>query len=453
MALQARDVPAGASERAGLPDNFEANLLMEHASPSSQAALSDQKRISDANGEDDKEQTEIRGWSTLLEDLKASELQRKREWRAKLVSGSEDALSEIVPDLLEPSSFDRNSLEGQFEGDILNQSQRNHETVPGPLEQSAFGRDDMTDQSEPMTARQSGDLKVEDSSQGQIIQNPVLQLTSSGATSSHAPHSKRRICLRLCFAFMATTMMSALMVVSFASFLLFWEHVNGLLQSEYAGGDQRTGCKVLSRDVDLRTAKLCGTDALRALQPVAGHSAPSHRQTKGELCRFVYYWVAVLQVEFWPKSASLPTRAFAEKPGALLVESCRPGFREVWNVKEGYRINGTYACTYNQARLQQVDLEGRNFSSCPQNPGVRQAHEVDLLNPLAGKILELVSNIGTVYQSFADLLSPEMHAADKMLERGLWLFFVFVASLRLTQRLTRKRATTLALLNPSTQRH
>lgn len=47
--------------------------------------------------------------------------------------------------------------------------------------------------------------------------------------------------------------------------------------------------------VDLRTAKLCGLDTFQPLHPVSQAGA-AHRHMKGELCRFVYYWVAVFQV-------------------------------------------------------------------------------------------------------------------------------------------------------------
>jgi hypothetical protein len=47
--------------------------------------------------------------------------------------------------------------------------------------------------------------------------------------------------------------------------------------------------------VDLRTAKLCGLDVFQPLHPVSQAGA-AHRHMKGELCRFVYYWVAVFQV-------------------------------------------------------------------------------------------------------------------------------------------------------------
>jgi hypothetical protein len=71
-------------------------------------------------------------------------------------------------------------------------------------------------------------------------------------------------------------------------------------------------------------------------------------------CISLPFHIRSVQVELWSRSASLPSRAFAENPDALLFESCRPGFTEVWNLKEGFRINGTYACTFNQAHTHQV---------------------------------------------------------------------------------------------------
>lgn len=119
----------------------------------------------------------------------------------------------------------------------------------------------------------------------------------------------------------------------------------------------QTVCRVLARDVDLRAASMCakGTraDPPRSVPPVA------------ELrCHFVYYWVSVFQVEFTAGASGGPTSAISEAPPALLPRHCRPDFNGAWRMKESYKVNRSYPCSYVPGEPPAVSLTGSEVRDC-----------------------------------------------------------------------------------------
>lgn len=250
MAFERGRAPPGSVERRRLPE-IDVDQLLEDGPPSSQAGCLDQNTIPGAHETDDQGLTESGEWSTLLEDLEASEAQRKQKLRAKLLKDSEDAMSEIVPGSPDPNHSKRSSLEEPSRGDIIQDLLDNKKTVPAPLDQTSFGDDVRTDQS-GSKVWQSGDTMLDKTSETDLAQDTVPSRTDSNNRAS-----ERRMWLRLCFAFLVATIMSALVVVSFASILLYWENIDGLLQAEFLGGDQRTGCKVLSRGEKAQESSAC----------------------------------------------------------------------------------------------------------------------------------------------------------------------------------------------------
>lgn len=114
-------------------------------------------------------------------------------------------------------------------------------------------------------------------------------------------------------------------------------------------------CRVLSKGVDLKTAEVC-TSLSSSGDSSQQNIRINSRKDSQLRCYFEYYWASVFEVEFRPKTSSLPFQAAVEAPPLLLPSSCRPSFRAAWKKKERYKINSTYPCRYSPSALHVVQL-------------------------------------------------------------------------------------------------
>ncbi|KAI7741315.1 hypothetical protein M8C21_024837 [Ambrosia artemisiifolia] len=117
-------------------------------------------------------------------------------------------------------------------------------------------------------------------------------------------------------------------------------------------------CKIVSSNVDLRSAKVC---ELGLLNYKAKHVFyPSEK--KKFRCRHDYYWASVFEVEYTDHSGHLHT-AFAEAPNEALPLDCRPTFNAAWMAKDRFKVNETYDCWYTLG-ISKLNLYYDDFFDC-----------------------------------------------------------------------------------------
>ncbi|XP_076937585.1 uncharacterized protein LOC143605275 [Bidens hawaiensis] len=117
-------------------------------------------------------------------------------------------------------------------------------------------------------------------------------------------------------------------------------------------------CKIVSSNVDLRSAKVC---ELGLLNYKAKHVFyPSEK--KKFRCHHDYYWASVFEVEYTDHSGHLHT-AFAEAPNEALPFDCRPTFNAAWMAKDRFKVNETYDCWYTLG-ISKLNLYYDEFFNC-----------------------------------------------------------------------------------------
>jgi hypothetical protein len=122
-----------------------------------------------------------------------------------------------------------------------------------------------------------------------------------------------------------------------------------------------TSCKIISKGVDLRSAKVC---ELKYVTHMPTISSSGHTGRSKLRCYFDYYWTSVFKVEFRPHFSEAAVEAAAESPAEVLPIDCRPDFRTVWHAKERFQINEDYPCKYNPSNLQRVELVQNFTGNC-----------------------------------------------------------------------------------------
>ncbi|KAK1417817.1 hypothetical protein QVD17_26951 [Tagetes erecta] len=117
-------------------------------------------------------------------------------------------------------------------------------------------------------------------------------------------------------------------------------------------------CKIVSSNVDLRSAKVC---ELGLLNYNAKHVFyPSEK--KKFRCRHDYYWASIFEVEYTDHSGH-PHTAFAEAPNEALPLDCRPTFNAAWMAKDKFKVNETYDCWYTLG-ISKLNLYYDEFFNC-----------------------------------------------------------------------------------------
>jgi hypothetical protein len=122
-----------------------------------------------------------------------------------------------------------------------------------------------------------------------------------------------------------------------------------------------TSCKIISKGVDLRSAKVC---ELKYVAHMPTISSSGHTGRSKLRCYFDYYWTSVFKVEFRPHFSEAAVEAAAESPAEVLPIDCRPDFHTVWRTKERFQINEDYPCKYNPSNLQRVELVQNFTGNC-----------------------------------------------------------------------------------------
>lgn len=124
-----------------------------------------------------------------------------------------------------------------------------------------------------------------------------------------------------------------------------------------------TSCKILSKDVDLRSAKICVVDNY-IIVPSRGRDYEGLSKFQ---CYFDYYWTSVFKVEYRPHASLVAVETAAESPKESLPQDCRPEFGDVWRAIERFQINEVYPCEYNPGNLLSVELTDRLVGNCSSN--------------------------------------------------------------------------------------
>ncbi|KAK9050514.1 hypothetical protein SSX86_030516 [Deinandra increscens subsp. villosa] len=142
--------------------------------------------------------------------------------------------------------------------------------------------------------------------------------------------------LRCCIAFLFLLIFMVLVVFTLLVLALFISNIS--ISYPISVPCQ---CKIVSSNVDLRSAKVC---ELGLLNYKAKHVFyPSEK--KKFRCRHDYYWASVFEVEYTDHSGH-PHTALAEAPNEALPLDCRPTFNAAWMAKDRFKVNETYDCWY-----------------------------------------------------------------------------------------------------------
>ncbi|KAL2649554.1 hypothetical protein R1flu_017682 [Riccia fluitans] len=120
-----------------------------------------------------------------------------------------------------------------------------------------------------------------------------------------------------------------------------------------------THCKVLSKGVDIRSAKVCEGILPHLSQGVRNLSAVPRYE-----CSLDYYWASILKVEFKPPGSQSAVQVNAESPKTALSLNCRPSFGTAWRTMEAYQVNGTYPCRCNPTDMKMVEIAGHMTTDC-----------------------------------------------------------------------------------------
>ncbi|XP_068651144.1 uncharacterized protein [Aristolochia californica] len=146
----------------------------------------------------------------------------------------------------------------------------------------------------------------------------------------------RRSLFRFCF-----TLIFSLIVSFVFSFLFGFVAVviGNLFDSGPAAFDAQ--CRIVSSRVDLRSTKVC---ALGVRNYNAKHVFYPTERRKFR-CRHDYYWASVFKVEY-EKTSGEGRYAVVEAPKEALPLDCRPDFGTAWLIKDKFKVNETYDCSF-----------------------------------------------------------------------------------------------------------
>ncbi|KAL8209939.1 hypothetical protein R6Q57_006671 [Mikania cordata] len=159
--------------------------------------------------------------------------------------------------------------------------------------------------------------------------------------------------LRCCIAFLFLLIFLILVVFTLVVLALFISNIS--ISYPISVPCQ---CKIVSSNVDLRSAKVC---ELGLLNYKAKHVFyPSEK--KKFRCRHDYYWASVFEVEYTDHSGS-PHIAYAEAPNEALPLDCRPTFNAAWMAKDRFKVNKTYDCWYTLG-ISKLNLYHDKFFNC-----------------------------------------------------------------------------------------
>ncbi|KAI3703581.1 hypothetical protein L1987_73771 [Smallanthus sonchifolius] len=161
------------------------------------------------------------------------------------------------------------------------------------------------------------------------------------------------ILLRCCIAFLIPIVLLVIVVFTVVVFAAFVSNFS--ISYPISVPCQ---CKIVSSNVDLRSAKVC---ELGLLNYKAKHVFyPSEK--KKFRCRHDYYWASVFEVEYTDHSGH-PHTAFVEAPSEALPLDCRPTFNAAWMAKDRFKVNETYDCWYTLG-ISKLNLYYDEFLNC-----------------------------------------------------------------------------------------
>ncbi|CAN6486985.1 unnamed protein product [Victoria cruziana] len=118
-------------------------------------------------------------------------------------------------------------------------------------------------------------------------------------------------------------------------------------------------CRILSSNIDLRSAKVCDLGLFNQKSKSAVHNVERQRFR----CHYDYYWASIFKVEYRQHPSGQMLRAFAEVPKEALPLDCRPSFSSAWLTKDKFKVNETYNCKYIPG-MSKVDIYTEDLFNC-----------------------------------------------------------------------------------------